>query len=161
MQASKIYLRSLAAIDRSWYLTFDDSDGTYSVVKDVSVKVPLEGGRMGIVHGPRTIAVFTGEPIEVHLDELRKRKRWGEQMNIVENPLNELRYYQQLNAEAKAKKKELAIDMISEGFMKMHKMATSQTFVMPGDKKWPTTSRPTPDSGASTPLGPSKPPETS
>ncbi|MCK7475656.1 MAG: hypothetical protein MZV49_24240 [Rhodopseudomonas palustris] len=78
-------------------------------------------------------------------------------MKIVENPANELRYYSELNRKAKEKKRELALDMMAEGFMKMHKMATSQTFVMPGDKQWPTTSRPAPDSGVSTPSENSKP----
>ncbi|MCK7508920.1 MAG: hypothetical protein MZV70_36095 [Desulfobacterales bacterium] len=46
--------------------------------------------------------------------------------------MNELMYYQRLNAQAKEKKAEIALDMMAEGFMKMHKMATSQTFIMPG-----------------------------
>jgi hypothetical protein len=157
---SKTFLKSLALIDRSWRVVPDESDNTYSIVKDVSVKIPIEGGKVGIVHGPRTVAVFQGEPIDAHLDELRRRKRWGEEMKIVENPMNELKYYKRLNDEAKAKKKELALDMMTAGFMKMHKMATSQTFIMPGDKKWPTTSQPTPDSGASIPSPRSRPQET-
>ena len=157
MYVPKQWLKALSIIDPSWRVECDESDGTYMVVKDVSVKIPMEDGKMAIVHGPRTVAVFRGELGETHLDELRARKKLGEQMKIVENPVNELRYYANLQKEAKAKKHELALDMMTEGFMKMHKLATSQTFIMPGDKTWPTTSQPTPGSGASTPPPPSKP----
>lgn len=137
MYVPEWFVKSLKVIDPTWRVEQDNSDGTYMIMKDVSVAVPLDGGRTGIVHGPRTVAVFQGELCEAHLNELRSRKKIGERMNIVENPANELLFYQRMNREAKEKRKEMALEMMTEGFMKMHKMATSQTFIMPGDKHGP------------------------
>lgn len=133
MYVPKQWLKSLQVIDPSWRIECDESDGTYMVVKDVRVQIPLEDGKVAVVHGPRIVAVFRGDLCEANLDELRARKRLGEQMKIVEDPMNEIRYYHRLNQEAKEKRSQLALDMVTEGFMKAHKMATSQTFFMPGD----------------------------
>ena len=150
MHVSKEWLKALKIIDPTWRVECDESDGTYMVIKDVSVQVPLDNGRVGVFHGPRIVSVINHEPGDRDLEDLRARKAWGLKMNIVENPANELKYYADLNKMAKEKKRELALDMMTEGFMKAHKIATTATFVMPGEKKWPTTSPP-PDSGSSTP----------
>lgn len=109
-------------------------DNLVCIIKDVDVTLPAGGGRTAHVRGPRTIDVFEYAN-DAAIESLRRKKYMGRRMNIVENPMNELRYLKSLDDEAKKKRVELGTDMIAEGLMGMHKFEHSKTFVMPGERK--------------------------
>jgi len=123
--------KELKIIDPSYRAEVEEN--LVAIVKDVHVKLPLKDGGTAIIHGPRTIDVFE-HPSHTALEKLRKKKYEGQRMNIVENPLNELRWLRGLEEEAKKKREQLAIDMMAEGLMKMHRLENTKTFVMPGGK---------------------------
>lgn len=134
MQIPEFFRKELALIDPTYRIELEAEKGVYRIIKPVSVKFNDKRlNRFLHVHGDRTVDVFT-DLNQAALDKLKYRKRLGENMKIVENPMNELKYWRDQEEEAKKKEKDLMIDMIAAGLMKMHKFQTTQTWVMPGEE---------------------------
>jgi len=108
------FLKELAIIDPTYSVRQTPDGQFFEIVKEVSVTLRLKDGRTAHVHGPRVVDSFK-ELDSGALEALRKRKAWGRQLNIVEHPMAELKYYADLELEAKKKMEELSLDIISRG----------------------------------------------
>lgn len=133
----KWFLKALAIIDPTYKIQDTDDHDGYFVIKDLDLTLKADGGRSLIipgndikflrVRGPMPILWISGFD-EQWLDVLRAMKQKGLELGIFDNPVNELAYYQKLKKDAKAKKAEMATEMISEGLMEVHRLERKKSF---------------------------------
>ena len=133
----KWFLKALAIIDPTYKIQDTDDHDGYFVIKDIDLTLKADGGRSLIVpgndikflrvRGPMPVLWISGFD-EQWLDVLRAMKQKGLELGIFDNPVNELAYYQKLKRDAKAKKAELAVDMISEGLMEADRLSRKKSF---------------------------------
>lgn len=133
----KWFLKALAIIDPTYKIQDTDDHDGYFVIKDIDLTLKADGGRSLIVPGNdiKFLRVRGPMPVlwisdfgEQWLDVLRAMKQKGLELGIFDNPVNELAYYQKLKRDAKAKKAELAVDMISEGLMEADRLSRKKSF---------------------------------
>jgi hypothetical protein len=119
------FVRELARLDRNLYLSWNIDSQCWEIWKDLEVYTFDEKGKKRHQVIPFCRAVF--ERLDQSaLDNLNMRRKLGER--LMDRPGAYLRYLKEDERRAKAKEKELALDMQVEGFMKMHRLNTSKTF---------------------------------
>jgi len=133
----KGFAKALARIDKTYRVSpTDDGDG-YFIIKDIDLSIKENDGKTLPIIGRdlKTLRVRGPMPIlwisgfdEQWLEVLRAMKLKGLELGIFDNPLAELAYYQKLKREAKAKKEELAVDMVSEGLMEADRLSRKKSF---------------------------------
>jgi hypothetical protein len=133
----KGFLKALAIIDCTYRAEeCPDHDG-YFIIKDIDMSLKADGGKSLSIPGGdiKVLRVRGPMPVlwipdfgEQWLEVLRAMKLKGIELGIFDNPVNELAYYQKLKKDAKAKKAELAVDMISEGLMEAHRLERKKSF---------------------------------
>jgi len=139
----KGFLRSLKVIDQTYRVSpTEDGDGWF-IIKDIDMTLKADGGKSLIIPGKdiKVLRVRGPMPLlwipgfgEQWLEKLRQMKAKGLELGIFDNPVNELAYYQKLKRDAKAKKAELAVDMISEGLMEAHRLERKKSWSYGGEK---------------------------
>ncbi len=117
------FLKELKIIDPTYYVRFNESNGFFEIVKDVSVSVKMKDGGTAHIYGPRIVDAFL-ELTSAALDNLRRRKAFGRQLNIVDNPMAELEFYAKLQKEANAKMMDEAYTRMAEGFKDIVEIGT-------------------------------------
>jgi hypothetical protein len=133
--APKWFVKALKVIDPTYRIEDTEDHDGYFIVKDINLTLAADGGKSIFVgdpktlhvHGPR-IVLWIPDLGEVALDALRQMKLKALELKIYDNPLNELTYYASLQSKAKAKKAEVAVDMISEGLMEAHRLERKKSF---------------------------------
>ena len=135
--APKGFLKSLKVIDQTYRVEDTEDHDGYFIIKDIDLTLKADGGRSLIIPGKdiKFLRVRGPMPVlwipdfgEKWLEVLRAMKLKGLELGIFDNPVNELAYYQKLKRDAKKKKAELAVDMISEGLMEGHRLARKKSF---------------------------------
>jgi hypothetical protein len=137
----KWFLKELAIIDQTYRVEDTEDHDGYFIVKDVNLTLAADGGKSLFigdpktlhVHGPRVV-LWIPEIAGQALEALRQMKLQALELKIYDNPVNELAYYASLQSKAKAKKAELAVDMISEGLMEADRLSRKKSFSYGGEK---------------------------
>lgn len=125
------FLKELALIDPEVYLVWNPEFRYWQFMKDLKIIQFANDGRA------RHIVEAHCRAVETHLDEralapLRYR-RWLGQRYLRDLPegvytAEYLRWIKAEESAAKKKAEELAIDQMTAGFMKMHRLATTRTY---------------------------------
>jgi hypothetical protein len=133
----KGFAKALAIIDQTYRVEDTEDHNGYFIIKDIDLTLKADGGKSLVIPGDdiKVLRVRGPMPIlwvsdygEQWLDVLRAMKARGLELGIFDNPANELAYYQKLKRDAKKKKEELAVDMISEGIMEADRLSRKKSF---------------------------------
>lgn len=122
----EFFRRAIQAIDQSYYVVYDPNFRTFDIMKDIKEQVRRKDGSYEWMKTSLLLAFFK-YPNDQALSELRRRKRLGISLNLIEHPRRYEQWVRRINAENRAKKSEIAADMLIEGFKKIHKHRTSKT----------------------------------
>ena len=114
MRPPRWFLRELEIIDSTYYVVFNKRCRYYEIKKQMNV---VKDRRLVVVRP--TLAVFP-RLNDRALNNLRERKYIGRK--YARDPKLYLKYINKLNEEAKKKKEDLAIEMMAEGYMKIHNL---------------------------------------
>jgi hypothetical protein len=149
MYVPKWFLRELKIIDPTYFVTWNDEYQYFEIRKKMNmekiVEVPgkeiLSGEELHGLRRPQLLKITMRNPTvavfkilnDQALIDMRKRKYIGLKFQRNNDPLAYLKWIMAQNKEAKAKKEEIAHEMITDGIMKMHKLETSKTFDMGGN----------------------------
>jgi len=135
--APKWFVKALKVIDPTYRIEDTEDHDGYFIIKDIDLTLRADGGKTLSVpgkdikflraRGPMPI-LWISDFAEQWLEVLRAMKLKGIELGVFENPVNELAYYQKLKKDAKKKKAELAVDMISEGLMEAHRLSRKKSF---------------------------------
>lgn len=120
MRAPKWFERELQIIDDSYFVVFNKMYEYYEVKKQMNV---VKNGRLVVVRP--TLAVFR-RLNERALDNLRQRKFMGRKYSG--DPKKYLKYLNSLNVESKKKKRHLAMEMMAEGYVRIHNLGRKKIF---------------------------------
>lgn len=120
MHPLKWFERELAIIDDSYFVVFNKRYEYYEIKKQMNV---VKDGRLVVVKP--TLAVFR-RLNDRALDNLRERKFMGRKYSG--DPKKYLNYLNGLNVESKKKKKELAMEMMAEGYVRIHNLGRRKIF---------------------------------
>jgi hypothetical protein len=117
----KWFLSELACIDPTYYVRAKEESQIYEIVKDADVVIesPFRGAFR--ITGPKVVDVFRYLNADA-LTKLRKRKWWGRQLKIIENPRAEFNFLLAQEKAAKAKEMDLAHDMMTEGLLEGYRI---------------------------------------
>jgi hypothetical protein len=135
--APKWFVKALKTIDSTYRIEDTEDHDGYFIIKDIDLTLKADGGKSLVIPGKdiKFLRVRGPMPVlwisdfgEQWLEVLRAMKLKGIELGIFDNPVNELAYYQKLKKDAKAKKAELAVDMISEGLMEAHRLSRKKSF---------------------------------
>jgi hypothetical protein len=133
----KWFVKALAIIDPTYRVEDTEDHDGYFIIKDIDLTLKADGGKSLSIPGEdiKLLRVRGPMPVlwisdfgEQWLDVLRAMKAKGLELGIFDNPANELAYYQKLKRDAKKKKAELAVEMISEGLMEAHRLERKKSF---------------------------------
>jgi hypothetical protein len=131
------FAKGLKIIDPTYRVEATEDHNGYFIIKDIDLSLKSDDGRSLPIIGKdvKTLRVRGPMPVlwipdfgEQWLDVLRAMKMKGIELGVFDNPVNELAYYQKLKREARQKKRELAVDMISEGLMEAHRLSRKKSF---------------------------------
>jgi len=116
----KWFTRELEIIDPTYFVVFNKNYQYYEIKKEMNV---IRDGELVVVRP--TLAVFK-RLNDRALNNLRERKYVGRKYS--RDPMLYLKYLNSLNEEAKKKKKELAIETMAEGYMRIHNLGRRKIF---------------------------------
>ncbi|MCK4829685.1 hypothetical protein KA005_78905 [bacterium] len=127
---SQWFLKELLVIDPTYFVKWDKHfNSYYSVHKRMNInRIDKDTGICINIKNP-VVATFKHLNHSA-LDNLRKRKQMGAKFCKPHDPLAYLKFIVKQNQEGKRKAKQLAREMVTEGFMKIHKLQTSKQFDM-------------------------------
>ena len=120
MRPHKWFERELQIIDDSYFVVFNKMYQYYEIKKQMNV---VKNGELVVVRP--TLAVFR-KLNDKALNNLRERKYMGRK--YAGDPEKYLNYLNSLNEEAKKKKQQLAIEIMAEGYMRIHNLGRKQIF---------------------------------
>ena len=120
MRPPNWFTKELKIIDDTYYVVFNKRYEYYEIKKEMNV---IKDGRLVVVKP--TLAVFR-RLNDRALNNLRERKYTGRKFSA--DPMKYLSYLNSLNKEAKAKKRELALEMMSHGYMAIHNLGRRKIF---------------------------------
>lgn len=123
------YLRDFQSVAPDAYLQYNAALRTWEVMKDLVTADQDEHGVVRKTTVPTVRAVFQ-EIDQRAIDNLRYRRWVG--LRLQGNPQAYFRWLMQEHEEAKAKEKELARDMMAEGFMRAWKYGHQHTVNLGG-----------------------------
>lgn len=112
--------KELKIIDPTYFVVFNKTFEYYEIKKQMNV---VKDGRL-VVTRP-TLAVFR-KLNERALTNLRERKFVGRKYS--QDPMKYLKYLNSLNVEAKKKKRALALEMMAEGYVRIHNLGRKKIF---------------------------------
>lgn len=138
MTIPEFFARELKTIDPTYRVQeCEDGDG-YHIIKDVDLTFKLDGGKT--LTSPRTarargpLVVLFAQHLDARtLDQLREMKYRALELGIYDNPVNELAFWKAQQKKAKEKRRDIAVDIVTEGIMEMHKLATSKSWSYGGE----------------------------
>ena len=141
MYFPKAFAKELKFIDPTYKVEDDDEKKGYFIVKDLDLAMAVDGGaslpaieaKIARIVGSLPI-LWTPELGGRCLETLRAMKKEALEMGIYDDPLKELAFWQKKKHEAKQKKIELAVDMITEGIMEAHRMGRRKSYSYGGSK---------------------------
>lgn len=135
--------RELACIDPSYFVVWNDLYRYYEIKRKMDFKrtVEIEGGATsdgrghGVVTEDKIIKIAMHNPTvavfkilnDAALTDLRQRKYMGLKFHRAYRDDEFLKWIARENREAKAKKEELARELIATGFMEMHRLERRHT----------------------------------
>ena len=127
------FLKQLDCIDPTYFVYFNEEYGYWEIKKkmDFDRKIDEDAARNRQIRARAkdpTVGVFFRLNDDALLD-LRKRKYLGLKHHRANREDDYLNWIISQNREAKAKKRQMALEMMAEGMMKMHRMETSHTVV--------------------------------
>jgi len=120
MRPPKWFERELQIIDDTYFVVFNKIYKYYEIKKQMNV---VRDGEL-VVAKP-TLAVFR-RLNERALDNLRQRKFMGRKYSG--DPKKYLNYLNSLNVESKKKKRHLAMEMMAEGYVRIHNLERRKIF---------------------------------
>ena len=120
MHPRKWFERELELIDPTYFVVFNKRYQYYEIKKQMNV---VRNGELVVVRP--TLAVFR-RLNDRALDNLRQRKFMG--IKYSGDSKKYLNYLNSLNKEAKKKKQEFAMEMMAEGYMKIHNLGRRKIF---------------------------------
>lgn len=129
MKVPKWFSKSLYIIDKTYRVEEAEDHNGFFIIKDIDLtleaddgrSLSIPGGNINTLRARGSLPVLYVPELSEHaLEQLREMKKKALELGIYDNPVNELAYYQKLKRDAKRKKDELAVDMISEGLMDAH-----------------------------------------
>jgi len=130
MHIPKWFTSELASIDPKYFIEYNDAYNYYEIKHHVEYCVVDDWGRVEKRSVNPTVAVFQ-HLNDAALTDIRRRKKIGEMFARLSDKDSAKAYRKWIvnqNAEAKRKAQELADEMMTKGFMKIHKLQTSKTF---------------------------------
>jgi len=123
MYIPRSFLHELKIIDPELFVVQDYETGTYDIWKDCEFDV-------GNKHWKEERMIDSFERLnDDALTKLRYRKWLGRKYNVVEDPKRYHAWIKETNKVAIEKKHNLALDMMTRGFMKIHEHGTKKTFI--------------------------------
>lgn len=120
MRAPRWFERELKAIDSTYFAVFNKKYHYYEIKKEMNV---VRDGKLVVVKP--TLAVFR-RLNETSLNNLRERKYMGRK--YAGDPMKYLNYLNSLNVESKKKKQKLALETMTEGYMRIHNLGRKKIF---------------------------------
>jgi len=120
MRPPKWFERELQIIDDSYFVVFNKRYSYYEIKKEMNV---IKDGHLVVVRP--TLAVFR-KLNDKALNNLRERKFMGRK--YAGDPKKYLNYLNSLNEEAKKKKQKLAVEIMAEGYMRIHNLDRRKIF---------------------------------
>lgn len=120
MRPPRWFERELKIIDDTYFVVFNKMYEYYEIKKEMNV---VKNGELVVVKP--TLAVFR-RLNDGALNNLRERKYMGRK--YAGDPKKYLNYINSLNEEAKKKKQQLAIEIMSEGYMRIHNLGRTKIF---------------------------------
>lgn len=143
MIVPKGFSKELRLIDQTYKVQDPDDHKGYFIVKDIDLTLKADDGRSLSIPGGNIKNLRFRGPLVIlwvpelggqTLEELRKMKADGLAMGIYENPLKELAFYQAKKREARKKRAELVVDIITEGIMEADRMTKKKSWSYGGEK---------------------------
>jgi hypothetical protein len=138
------FSKALVVIDPTYRVEKPEDGIGFFIIKDIDLTLKADDGRslsipgkdIDSVRARGSLPVLWVETLsEDTLEKLRAMKFRGLELGIFDNPVNELAYYQKLRRDAKKKKEELAVDMISEGLMEAHRLNRKKSWSYGGNEQ--------------------------
>lgn len=120
------FLRELKIIDPTYYVVYNPEIRTFDIMQDIKELVRRKDGSYTWAKTSLLLAFFK-HPNDQALTELRRRKRLGINLNLIEHPRRYETWVKRINAENRAKKSIIGVEMIAEGYRRIHKHRTSKT----------------------------------
>lgn len=120
MRPLKWFIRELEIIDNTYFVVFNKRYEYYEIKKQMNV---VRNGDLVVVRP--TLAVFR-KLNDRALDNLRERKHMG--LKYGGDSMKYLKYLNRLNKEAKKKKRGLALEMMAEGYVRIHNLDRRKIF---------------------------------
>ena len=122
----KWFLRELKIIDPKYFVAYNRRYDYFEIRWKVHFYKEVKGKYVEHRSQP-TLATFR-HLNDAALTNLRERKKLGEQFERKHDSNKYLQWIQELNREAKAKKQELALETITEGFMRIYNVGRRKMF---------------------------------
>ena len=123
----EFFRRAIKVIDPSYRVIYDPVLRTFDIMKDIKERVRRKDGSYEWNKTSLLLAFFN-HPNDQALTELRRRKHLGIHLNLIEHPNKYMEWCKRINAENRAKKSIIGVDMIAEGYKKIHQHNTSKMF---------------------------------
>lgn len=120
MRPPRWFEKELSFIDSTYFIAYNKKYQYYEIKKRMNI---IKDGRF-VVTQP-TLAVFK-RLNDNALNNLRERKYMGRKYSG--DPKKYLGYINSLNKEAKQKKRDLALEMMAEGYLKIHNLGRKKLF---------------------------------
>lgn len=120
MRPHKWFERELAIIDNTYFVVFNKKYQYYEIKKQMNV---VKNGDLVVVKP--TLAVFR-KLNDRALNNLRARKQMG--IRYSGDPKKYLNYLNSLNKESKKSKRNLAMEMMAEGYVRIHQLERRKIF---------------------------------
>lgn len=114
------FTRELRIIDDTYYVVFNKNYEYYEIKKQMNV---VKDGDLVVVKP--TLAVFR-RLNDRALNNLRERKFMGRK--YAGDPKKYLNYLNSLNVESKKKKQQLALETMTEGYIRIHNLGRKKIF---------------------------------
>lgn len=128
----KWFVDELQIIDPTYFVVANEDYQYYEIKKKMDIdRVDKENGKHVRVHNP-TVAVFHTLNDDALLS-IRRRKYIGLQYR--QDTMAYLKDIQKQNREAKAKAKQIAREMMAEGYMRIYNLGRKRYYLTPSGQK--------------------------
>jgi len=122
----KWFRRELKLLDPTYWIGYDTHSDSFHIMKDIGYNLVVDGVR---THFSETQIRASFKHLDrVAMTSLKRRKYLGNKFNAKGDEMAYWKDIERKDAEQKAKTSNDAIDQITEGVMKAHKLSTVKTF---------------------------------
>lgn len=135
MFVPKWFAKELKVLDPTYRVDEPEDKVGYFIIKDLDLTLKADGGKTMFIPDPKVlrargpcVVLWVPELGGQAIEALKQMKLKALELNIFDNPMNELAFYRSQQVKAKQKRMEVAVDMISEGLMEGHRLERKKSF---------------------------------